>query len=925
MQSAETLENLQKFLKRLDPSKSRADMLTGVAQQLVEMFDVDHSGVMFFSATDTEGEVVAEYPPQGVVGLRASLLNYPLVDELKAERKPIAVVDAQEDPFMGGMRDTFRALGIKSIAIIPLLVKDKLIGGLGLDVTRGKRVFTQAELELGGIIGTQIAVAIDYMEALETAESSRRQAQTLRQINRVLSESLDLAEVLPLILEQSEKVIPIDGSSIYLLVKGGIQVEAWRGVYSPFTKQQIIPLDDLWGIAEVVRTKAPVLVEDTALAPYWKVDQNSPIKSWLGLPLIARGEVVGVLNMEGYRPQQFNKTHLSLAHPFARQAALAISNARLYGEAQKRSEQWRRVQEITSTLNASLDMDKVIHNACEQVVKLLEVDHCEIIMLSDDPRWGQVVAEYPEQGVEGLRISLDYPAFQQMLRDLQPFIITNVSEGQGLGELQASLNRLAVKSVLVAPLIVQGSVIGSVSLNASQHPHQFADDELNMIRIVADQIAIAITNARTYQAERVARIQADTLREVAAILNETLDLNEVLERILDQIGRVITCDSSSIILKDDGKLKVVATRGFPNPEEIIGLSFSFTEQAPYQEIARTRGPVILQDTLEVAGWQHTGPRPIRSWIGAPLLVSERLVGLLTVDHSQPDFYQQADGELVMAFANLAAIALENARLYQFEVKQVEQELAIAQQIQRGFLPRHIPEIPGWRIAAVCLPARETGGDFYEFVERTDGILGLAVGDVSGKSVPAAMLMAAAQSMVGAKGSDHLSPAKVMSEVNRLLCDDIPRGTFVAMSYALLAPYQPTVYLSNGGQLAPFLVPGRGQPIQLVETPTPRWPMGIMPDSCYQETTVNLEPGDLLVFYTDGLVERKNEKDELFGFERVGALLDELRGQPPEYVLQCLLTAADNFAQGLSAHDDVTLVVAQRVNPSNNNRKEAKDD
>jgi serine phosphatase RsbU (regulator of sigma subunit) len=357
---------------------------------------------------------------------------------------------------------------------------------------------------------------------------------------------------------------------------------------------------------------------------------------------------------------------------------------------------------------------------------------------------------------------------------------------------------------------------------------------------------------------------------------------------------------------------VVATKGFPNPEEIVGMTFDFQEQAPYQDITRTRRPVILQDTLEVAGWQHTGPRPIRSWIGAPLLASDRLIGLLTVDHSQPDFYHWSEGEVVMAFANLAAIALENARLYQFEVKQIEQELSIARQIQRGFLPRHVPEIPGWQIAAVCLPARETGGDFYEFVERTDGALGLAVGDVSGKSVPAAMLMAAAQSMVGAKGSDHLSPAKVLNEVNMLLCDDIPRGTFVAMSYALLTPHQPTVHLSNGGQLAPFLVPAGERPIQLVETPAPRWPMGIMPESCYQETAIILEPGDLLVFYTDGLVERKNEKEELFGFERVGSALDEMRGLSPDHVLQHLLAAADSFAHGLSAHDDVTLVIVQRV-------------
>ena len=286
MQSAETLTNLQKFLTLLDPSLHLEEMLTNVARQLVEMFEVDHSGVLFFGYDDIQGEVIAEYPPQGAVGLKLSLLDYPLVDQLKAELKPIAVFDAQNDPIMGNVQATMRLLGIQSILIIPLIVKNHLIGGLGLDAMREPRHFSQAEIELCQVIGRQIAVAVDYARALEAAEESQRQAQTLRRVNRVLSETLNLDQILPLILEQLEQVIPSDGSSIYLLIEGGIQVKAWRGEYSPYKAQEIISVDELWGISEVVRRKVPVFVSNVEQQPGWKFVTDGPIKSWLGIPLI---------------------------------------------------------------------------------------------------------------------------------------------------------------------------------------------------------------------------------------------------------------------------------------------------------------------------------------------------------------------------------------------------------------------------------------------------------------------------------------------------------------------------------------------------------------------------------------------------------------------------------------------------------------
>lgn len=745
MHSADTLTNLQKFLTLLNPSFNLNDMLTNVARQLVEMFEVDHSGVLFFGETDVEGRVIAEYPHQGAVALKVPLTEYPLMDRMKIERKPLQVGDAQNDPGMGSARPTMRLLGIQSIAIIPLVVQDKLVGSLSLDSVRQRRRFTRADLELCAIIGKQIAVAVDYTRALETVEAHRRQAQTLYEVNRVLSESLDPDEILPLILEQLHRVISADGSSIHLLTDNGVQIVAYRGVHQPLQKRQTISLNSLWGTREVIEHKTPVLLADTRQHDQWKSFPGSPIKSWMGVPLSVRGEVVGILNIDGYTPHQFDEAHINIAQTFASQAAIAIHNARLYRQAEKRADLMTSVQEIGLGIAVSLDLKEVLRAVADAVLTLLEA--CQTRIYLYDATSDTFTLATTLDGADSVRIQVMQPRHD------------------GLTARVARSGRY-----IAVP-------------NVEEHP--------------------------LYQGEAVAH-------------------------------------------------------GF------------------------------------------------KAIISAPLKKRDEVLGVLNVFYDQPHTFASDELDLLHLLTTQAAVALENARLYEIEVKQVEQELIIARQIQQGFFPEDIPWLPGWAIAATCLPARETGGDFYEFVERTDATLGLVVGDVSGKSIRAAMLMAAAQSLVSAKGSDHRSPGKVITETNYLLCKDVPPGSFVAMSYALLSADSAEVRLSNGGQLAPFFLPAQAEPILLIETPGHHLPLGIIPDMTYDELSITLAPGDSLIFCTDGLIERKDAAGQLFGFERTLTVLETLHGQPPQVVLDTLLAAADTFANGIGPADDVTLVVVQRV-------------
>ncbi|NTU83300.1 MAG: SpoIIE family protein phosphatase [Chloroflexales bacterium] len=312
---------------------------------------------------------------------------------------------------------------------------------------------------------------------------------------------------------------------------------------------------------------------------------------------------------------------------------------------------------------------------------------------------------------------------------------------------------------------------------------------------------------------------------------------------------------------------------------------------------------------------------IRSWLGVPLIARERVLGVLNIDSRiPPDLAEQAvtvparvfterDIEVARTFANHAALAIENARLYQESVTRVEQELEIARRIQSNLFPRELPAIRGLALAACCLPARETGGDFYDLIDLGSRV-GVIVGDVSGKSLPAAMLMAVARSTARSEARNHETPWVVLTETNRWLVDDVPRNSFVALSYALVDPEQRRLVLASAGQLTPLLRRADGTTAYL-EAPN-CLPLGLSSETEFGQAEAALSCGDTLLFYTDGIVEAHDQRRDLFGFERLEQILQAWGHLAPDALIDRILQEVHAFSEGTPTHDDMTLVVVRVV-------------
>jgi len=300
-------------------------------------------------------------------------------------------------------------------------------------------------------------------------------------------------------------------------------------------------------------------------------------------------------------------------------------------------------------------------------------------------------------------------------------------------------------------------------------------------------------------------------------------------------------------------------------------------------------------------------------IVVPLVTQGELVGLLNLGpRLSEQEYSADDRKLLDALAGQAAPAVRVAQLVRQqegqarERERIEQELRVAQLIQQQFLPHELPNLKGWLVAAYYRPAREVGGDFYDFIDLPGGRIGIVVGDVTDKGVPAALVMATTHSLMRAEAPRLVSPAKVLERVNNLLVDEMPPKMFVTCLYAVLDPEAGTLVFANAGHNLPYVGTQKGT----LELRATGMPLGLIAGMDYEETSSTLGPGESLLLHSDGLAEAHNPTGQMYGFPRLKDVMGE--GRDGQALIDQLLVSLDQFVgPGWEQEDDITLVTLQR--------------
>jgi sigma-B regulation protein RsbU (phosphoserine phosphatase) len=264
----------------------------------------------------------------------------------------------------------------------------------------------------------------------------------------------------------------------------------------------------------------------------------------------------------------------------------------------------------------------------------------------------------------------------------------------------------------------------------------------------------------------------------------------------------------------------------------------------------------------------------------------------------------------MAF--IGAAGIENSRLFKefLSKMRMEKDLSHARDIQISMLPEACPEVKGYQIAASSTPAREVSGDFFDFIDIDDHKLGFVIADVTGKSVSGALVMTASKSVFRLLSEDQLSVGEIMKRANRQIKKDITKakGMFVALLYAVLNMDDKSLGMCSAGQTQPILFSAKTGEATLIETEGDAFPLGIIDDADYQETQLQLESGDMAIFYTDGVVEAMNKKEKMYGFDRFLKVIKETGNLDAETFLAKLIDDINSFVGKAEQHDDLTIVV-----------------
>ncbi|MGH9689836.1 MAG: SpoIIE family protein phosphatase [Candidatus Acidiferrales bacterium] len=558
--------------------------------------------------------------------------------------------------------------------------------------------------------------------------------------------------------------------------------------------------------------------------------------------------------------------------------------------------------EISADINASLNLDEVLASAAGHVKRLIDYEIFSVLLLDDSANnlYFRFAIGHRLDVVEHWRIPLG-----------DGIIGAAASIGQAIrvGDVSKDSRYLpgvdAVHSELAVPLIVHGRVIGVMDIESRELDY-FTPSQQNILTLVASRIGTAIENARLFEN---ARKQAETLlllNEIGREANSTLQVEEVLrraaeltKRLIDyQIFSILLCDETQSVFRHRVTVKfgqrVQEKSAVPLHEGIVGAAASL------------RRPVVVPDVALDPRYRMINPET-RSELAVPMVFKNRVVGVMDLESPQLNYFTPDHVQVLSILAAHLAVSIENARLYEQVARdesRMERDLSAARRIQGALLPGLPGPEFGLDIAARVVSSRELSGDLYDFLRYGPQDLGIALGDVSGKGSAAALYGAVAVGTLRSLGSQKPRPANMLRAINGFLTEHLIEGRFMTLCFATWNRRRRRLRIANAGQEQPLLLHGEScEKIRLAG-----FPLGIFEDVTYDERSYILDPGDIVVFHSDGIGDAQSSTGGFFGHTRLIEIVAKIRHLSAGQIADRVLEEADAFSGGRHPTDDRTLVV-----------------
>jgi phosphoserine phosphatase RsbU/P len=573
-------------------------------------------------------------------------------------------------------------------------------------------------------------------------------------------------------------------------------------------------------------------------------------------------------------------------------------------------------QELVTTLfdlgrqvTSVLDFDDLLRQIPRLIGRLISFEAFAVYLL--DERRGELRVAYavgyppldrpirlrPGMGLVGIAVETE-----------QPLLVNDLHNDPRYIEFAPGMN-----SEIVVPLLHKSKPLGALNI-LSRNRNQFTLDDVAIVRQFGAHVAVALVNARLFDRSKRDAEAFETLAEIGREVASVLDLDELFSRIAQLTKRVIDYRTFGILLLNEERGEL---------EMKLALQYGEKVQVPRVRLgeglvgyaALHREPVLVSDVSQDPRYIKVVP-DVRSELVIPMLLKDRCIGVVDLESPELDAFSKREVEILTLLASQAAVAIENARLYE-EVRaneeRLEKELRFAQRVQTALLPAGPPKrLKGIEVAAAFAAAREVGGDFHDYLSPDAHTLVVAVGDVSGKGVPAALYSAFAAELVRGRTfrrrylPDRSSPSSVLSSVNTILHQRQLEEYYCTLCYTVFDLKRRVLTLANSGLPYPIHCTAEG----CAQIELPGVPLGSFQGSTYDEVTFALHAGDLFVLCTDGVFEAMNAHGQEFTAARLIEVVSGLRDQPSAKVVERIFDAVAQWRGDTPPNDDMTAVAVR---------------
>ncbi len=525
------------------------------------------------------------------------------------------------------------------------------------------------------------AIAQDITERRNAQDAQERQLRELTVLHELATASTQ-AENVDILIERATAII---GNTMFPDILGFLLIAEDRQSFYPHPsyrgiihKERIHSYPVGEGVAgQVAATAKPMRIPDvTALENY--IEINPETRSELCVPMLVEGRVIGMINAESKAPDFFTMEDERLLVTIAGQLGTAIERLRSQQAEHEQRLLAEALRDTGAILTSSLDLDKVMDSILETLGRVLPSETASIMLIHEGVARFHRHRGFQERGLKEWIESLELecakiPSLQIVIDTGKPLLILDTETDPAWIRFPPTA---WIRSALIAPIKGEDSVIGFIDIDHSQ-PAFFTATHAERLMAFANQAAIAVQNARSFEREQRRRQEAETLREAGSIITTTMDMTRAIQLILEQLARVVPCDSASILLLKDGFLEIVGGRGWKDQGAVLGIKFPIPGDNPNTVVIQERRPHIVNDASHAYAPFNEKPHShIKSWLGVPLIAQNQVIGMLTVDSAEPGHFTEEHARLVSAFANQAAVAIENTRLLENSQEQVSRLTAL---------------------------------------------------------------------------------------------------------------------------------------------------------------------------------------------------------------------------------------------------------